>query len=88
MVPPEDVQPLALVQPQHLVRVHLQGPGVAQRLALLQRQEVHVVGAVDGGWYAEDVVGHGLAAAHLRVVLNVVDAVANIRQLLSIIANY
>lgn len=73
VVSPEDVEPLALVQPQHLAHVHIHGSGVAQRLAALQRQEVDVVGAVDGRRDPVDGVGHRLSPPQLRAVLDVVD---------------
>jgi hypothetical protein len=56
--PPEDVLALPAVQVQQFLHKHVQCPRAVERGALLQRQKVHVVGAVDGVGHAVDGVRH------------------------------
>ena len=75
-VAPEEVHALPAVQVQQLLGVDVDGlRALAQRAQLAQCYKVDVVGAVDGLRDAEDGVRDGDAAAQVRGVLDVVDAV-------------
>eukprot|EP00906_Rhabdomonas_costata_P032099 RCo045249 len=81
VVPPPDVLALPAVQPDQLVAKRLHSGRLPQRADVVEGQEVHQIGTVDGVRHPKDGVRHGNPAPELAVVLNVVHQQAGIVQL-------